>query len=417
MIQYEKKNILIMIPSLGRGGAERQVSVLTKNLKDDFEIDTLVKNLDSGIKYNYPYNIININHIHKSNIFMKIFSYIKNLFLVLKTRRMKKYFKVISVMEEMNTLNILTAIRAQKSILCIRCYPSELMNGKSLIKLIYKLTIRVFYNKSDMIIAQTESIKIDLIRNFNIKEKKIRVIPNLFELKSIKKASNEQKISNQEIQSLKKFTILSNLGQLIQRKGQFHLIRILKLLKKHNKNVKLFIIGKGDMKSNLLNLSLKLGLKVFLENKDSFSDSYDVYFWEDTNNPFQLLKISDIYVHTAYYEGFPNVIIEAMACSLPIISSDCLSGPREILAPLSVRPEDQRKEEYGEFGLLLPSFNLQEKYYKINHDELENIWTKAIIDFIKNKEYMAEYAQKSLKRCEDFSSSKIINKWKQVINE
>ena len=57
-----KKNILIMIPTLGRGGAERQVSVLTKNIRGDYEIDILVKNLDSGIKYEYFGNIMNINH-------------------------------------------------------------------------------------------------------------------------------------------------------------------------------------------------------------------------------------------------------------------------------------------------------------------------------------------------------------------
>ena len=120
--------------------------------------------------------------------------------------------------------------------------------------------------------------------------------------------------------------------------------------------------------------------------KDFISDSYDVYFWKDTDNPFHLLKISDIYIHAAHYEGFPNVIVEAMACSLPIISSDCLSGPREILAPFSNRPENQAKEEYHyEFGLLLPSFKTENENNKIDNYELEKIWAEAIIKFIKKQ--------------------------------
>ncbi len=414
MIKY-KKNILFMIPTLGRGGAERQVSVLTKNLKDDFEIDILVKNLDSGIKYKYFANIININHEAGSNILLKFSKYIKNLFFVFNTRHKKKYFKVISFMEEMNTLNILTNIKSQKSILCVRCHPSELMQGRSLIKLFYKLTMKVFYNKSELIIAQTESIKNDLIKTFKIKEKKIKVVPNLFEISSIKKFSNEQKINDQVMQSLKKSVIFSNLGQLIQRKGQSHIIRILEKIKQDCGNVKLFIIGKGDMKFDLINLSNRLDLKVFVEDRDFISDYYDVYFWKDTDNPFHLLKISDIYIHAAYYEGFPNVIIEAMACSLPIISSDCLSGPREILAPFSKRPENQIKEEYHEFGLLLPNFNEANENNRIDNYELEKIWAEAITNFINNKQNIINYSKKSLIRCEDFSSYKIIEKWKTLL--
>ena len=239
-----KKKILIMIPSLGRGGAERQVSVLVENIKNDFEIDILVKNLDSGIKYKYFANIIKINHRPGSNILMKVVRYIKNLLFVFNTRNMNEYFSVISFMEEMNTLNVLTNLRSQKSILCIRSYPSENMKGNSLTKFVYRLTMKVFYNKSNLIIAQTDSMKSDLINRFKIKGKKIRVIPNLFELSSIKNASKEQNLSKQFIQSLKKFTILSNLGQLIQLKGQSHLIRILENIKKEYGNVKLFIIEK-----------------------------------------------------------------------------------------------------------------------------------------------------------------------------
>ena len=64
---------------------------------------------------------------------------------------------------------------------------------------------------------------------------------------TLKKHQMSKKISNQLIQSMKKFIVLSNLGQLIQLKGQSHLIRILEKIKKDYENVKLFIIGTGEM--------------------------------------------------------------------------------------------------------------------------------------------------------------------------
>ena len=65
---------------------------------------------------------------------------------------------------------------------------------------------------------------------------------------------------------------------MIQLKGQSHLIRILENIKKEYGNVKLFIIGKGEMKTDLIDLSCRLGLKVFIEGKHSLADFYDIYF-------------------------------------------------------------------------------------------------------------------------------------------
>ena len=66
----------------------------------------------------------------------------------------------------------LTNLRSQKSILCIRSYPSKNIKGKSLSKVFYKLMMKVLYNSSELIIAQTESVKSDLIKRFKIKEKR-----------------------------------------------------------------------------------------------------------------------------------------------------------------------------------------------------------------------------------------------------
>ena len=84
---------------------------------------------------------------------------------------------------------------------------------------------------------------------------------------------------------------------------------------------------------------------------------------------------------------------------------------------LLLKGQKIKQKEYHEFGLLLPSFKTENENNKIDNYELEKIWAEAIIKFIKNKQDMISYAQKSLARCEDFSSTKITKKWKKLILE
>ena len=103
-----------------------------------------------------------------------------------------------------------------------------------------------------------------------------------------------------------------------------------------------------------------------------------------------------------------NVILEAMYCSLPVISTDCKSGTREIIAPSTDINSNNTEITKEEYGILVPVIKTKEEEKKL---------ASAIIEMLKNKELKEEYSRKSNKRIQDFSKEKAIEKWFEIIEK
>ena len=95
------------------------------------------------------------------------------------------------------------------------------------------------------------------------------------------------------------------MGRLTRPKGQWHLIRALSYVKKEIEDVKLLILGQGELKGYLKELVDKLDLR------------NNVEFLGYQRNPFKYIASSDLFVFSSLYEGFGNVLVEAMACGVP----------------------------------------------------------------------------------------------------
>jgi len=413
-----KKKVMFIIPHLGSGGAERVVVNLCNGLADYERIVLIFENI---IKHKVEARIISLNSPATQSLFKKLFNFPVRY---LKIRKLKEEIKpdfVISLVEPANLFNVLTKISNQKTILSFRSnYTTSLQENPSfgrgitrgILKTIYTLALKTIYNRADLLVAISKGVAEDLIKNYGINSNKVKVIYNPYPIDEIGELANESLGSYEEIF---KEPILITAGRLTKQKGQWYLLRIFKALKEKHKDLKLVILGEGELKDYLVKLSEELGLKTYVWDRDALSGSFDVYFLGFQKNPFKFIARSKLFVFSSLWEGFGNVLVEAMACGVCVVSSDCRSGPREILAPNTDFNYQTQKPEFAEYGILMPVFEVKYKSAEEPLGEKEMMWVETIDRLLEDEGLRKNYSEKAKQRAEDFRIEKIVQEWKEIL--
>ncbi len=296
--------LLIITPSLACGGSEKFVSLVCNHINTDkFSVCLLIIN--------------NANRFHKiNNPAVEIIDLKKNrvLFSLLAIKKAVKEFKPDIIFSTANHLNIYLAFFKYQFNASIKFIAREAnmvsINSKeAAMPALYGWLIKKYYKRFDCIICQSVSMQQDLVKHYQIDAVKTIIIHN---------ATNE--IFNNYIKPVEvnargiyKFVTVARLSE---QKGIERLIHAVGLL---TIPFKYFIIGDGNKRNELQKLinDLQLQDKIFLVGQK--------------NDPFTGMKDADLFLMGSYYEGFPNVLLEAGACGIPVVAFNAPGGIADII--------------------------------------------------------------------------------------
>ena len=239
-------------------------------------------------------------------------------------------------------------------------------------KKIVKRGIRL--DNYDKIITICKEMKAETEMIYPFLSDKIDYIYNPFNFNRIQMESEKiEDLSNEEKEFLKEKYILA-VSRIDKIQKDFPtLIKAYNILKEKGLKEKLYIIGDGDAKLEIQQMINEMGL------------SKDIFMLGQKKNPYVWMKNSELFVHSSKYEGLPTVLIEAMILGKIVVSSECPTGPKEIL-------------ENGDSGLLFKIGDEEEFAHKIyevlNNAELKEKIQKNMLNRIE--EFRAESSMKKL---------------------
>jgi N-acetylgalactosamine-N,N'-diacetylbacillosaminyl-diphospho-undecaprenol 4-alpha-N-acetylgalactosaminyltransferase len=386
------QNIAILINNLNAGGCERTAAFLINNFFATHNIHLIM--FSDEIHYQVPESLKKwiLHNVEHKGVSRMLYPAI----IGLAAKRIKKYLEShqIDTLITFNHLPSGIGCRIKKSgwngalVVNEQIHCSEYIRNlpDSFRRRFKRKEIKDYYPFADVIIANAKEIKHDLAENFFINRERIKVIGNPVDFDYIKKQIAENISKNNP----EKAFIFIHVGRYEPQKNHGLLIQAFE--KAGIQDAKLWLIGGGS------------GFEEIRRMIDEKKLNNKIVQWGIQKNPFHFFKQADAFVLSSDYEGFPNVMLEAMACGLPVISTNCRSGPSELICnditANSMAPHEEIK--ICENGILTPVGNskaLAEAMTLVYEDEM-----------VRNK-----IKKSGEKRVKDYDSKVIFEQYKSLI--
>lgn len=381
------KKIAFILQALTGGGAERTVANLSFALSDYCDVYII---LFDGTKVGYPYKgtIIDLGIPSKKSKISKIVNVFKRTQKLKKIKKDHNFDVVVSFMFGANFVNVLSR-RNEKVVTSARNFMSAYGLTAS-----RKFQERYTGRKADRIVAISEMVRQDLINNFGLPSDKIETIYNPCDVQRIKTYYAEEP----SFEFNEDCFYFVTAGRLVRQKGQWDLLKAFSIIAKKYPSARLIILGTGELEEKLKNLAKLLGI-----------DS-TVFFLGFQDNPYAYMKRCNAFALTSLHEGLGNVVLEAMACDLPVISTDCYAGPREVLAPELDLFEKAKDITYCNYGILVPEISYEEDYTQMKNPQHE-LLARAMEQIMTDKEMSMRYVANNPDRLRNFDPIRIAEQW------
>jgi glycosyltransferase involved in cell wall biosynthesis len=360
------KKIMFVLPSIDVGGAQRFMLNILENIGKDksnsYFLVTMrkVKNNTYRDKF-YALNNCKIIELNKSKASFAFLDLIRLYYSI----KPDVIFTTISNSEKIVAISKIFYFNC-KLILRKASFPYS----KNLIqRIINKLCFENLF--ADKIIVLTKDMEKFYLNNILTKRTKIKRIPNMIDSGMISKMSLES--NGHPWFKDEKIKVMIGVGRLVEQKNFELIIQIFKILEKSDSNIRLIIVGDGELKNSLID---KVG--------DQLLNKVD--FVKFTDNPYSYMYNSDVFVLTSKFEGFPNIILEAFCCKVPVVSINCPTGPRELIVNMKngILIDNYDAEEFAEkIKRVLYDKALSNKFRDNANNELIKYQTSEVAELYK----------------------------------
>ncbi|MCU6708777.1 glycosyltransferase [Paenibacillus sp. J5C_2022] len=386
-----KRKIGLLIPNLLHGGAERVLAQLSYIFSEDNEVYVILFD-GERISYDYEGQLINLDCPSNITKLGKISNVFKRVYRLNKMKKELKLDLVISFLRSANIVNYLSSNLGKKIISC-RGYTEFKESNKMYAKMLKKL---------DGIIFPSETMSQEFLEQNSLSKEKVFTLYNPLNIEKIKDLKDHP-VSDELYEFLRSHRTICTLGSFKKDKGQWHLLKALSLLKQKNSDIGLVFIGdQGELETEIKKMAAESG---FAE---------DIIFVGYQNNPYKILSKCDVFVLPSVHEGFPNALIEAMSCNIPLISTDCKSGPREILHVNFNSLSILDAAEQVDFGVLVPVLSNTVDFNYKNISKEHNILARSINEVLSNNIKFDK--EVLLKRANKFSTTVFKESIYNIIN-
>lgn len=374
------------------GGLERILIEVLQNIdRKKFKIDLIISD-DCGEENIFQKDIpLDIQcHFLKSQEFMKKINEVRKNKKELKNRFYYNYLmwkekrielqETQRVLKEIGTPDLLIdfdngaakyieKIDAKKKVAWLHNSVPKLLKKAGKIKRFGKRM-----DNYDRVVSICDDMKEEVEKIYPFLQGRVERIYNPFNFERIQKLSESlEGLTEEQLKKIKENYCVAVSRLDTVQKDYYTLLRAMKILKESGREEKLYIIGGGSAREEIESWIEELGLKE------------QVYLVGQTKNPYVWMKNAKFFVHSSKYEGLPTVLIEAMICGKLVVSTDCPTGPNEILRG----GECGYLSEVGDFERLAK--NMREAFE--NSSEAEKRFAKVAerVEEFRSKNVLREY--------------------------
>jgi len=304
--------VALFLPDLRPGGAERVMLQLASGfIAAGHEVDLVVVRLVGALAEEIPpgVRLVNLDARSEYTCLPGLLRYLRqnNPRALLSTMILANWVVLLAV--RLTGSQTRVVLRAATTL-------SRQWRSSAFKKWLERILVHLLYPHSDGIVAVSQGVAQDLISYAGVPPSHIRVIPNPLISEALLQRSLQPLPPGVEISP--KHPLILSAGRLAPEKDFPTLLRAFAALRRQ-RPARLLILGEGKERKTLEASIESLGI-----SGEALLPGY-------VPNPLAYMRNASVFVLSSIWEGLPNVLIEAMACGCPVISTDCPSGPAEIL--------------------------------------------------------------------------------------